>query len=959
MGDDEWEEVEEVELTDEAITSRSLRSRRNNRRRPLIRPDGLVNGRSLINGEGLINGRGLVNGKGLINGRSLTNGRRFHYGERKPERKGSAKRYVAAAAVALILAAAFVPIIYYYYQPTGIAIDGFFTDWDWKKVKRYYEEYDPNPVGNDDINLYQFAFKVDGDNLYLYANVNGELMKGSDNGVDSFYVFLDTDSKVSTGYLYTSREARMGVDYMVHVYGWDGKVRSAGLYRYGGTGQSQWVWELVSNVRAACAGSEMELEVWTAPIPTSVSSWAVSYHTEDRYGHYDDTGAFSLTKRFLFIYQATRDVKVAGGNTYMLTVTARAPRYDPIKHVDVDNVTISSMNFGWWGGSGSITLYAPDGSIVPPGSISWEVSKAPQVFKVYVSSGSSLVGVYLSSVASTGFAYPGAAEKRVAYTSVPSGIVIDGAFADWDGVPGQNDPSGDLSTADYTLRDAHHPPPESEVVYNGNIDIRGYAATVSNGRLNFYMRVDKEMLGGFKTLSERLRTSGGPGGGAGGRKEVPTGEDAAYIFIDSDGNADTGYSPDFSEGRFPVGADYMVKVTGKNGQILKRTLYSHSGSRGEWRWNSIGSVSAEVDFSRMEVGVDLSTIGMSSSSPYAVYFYTTDWTGQTDRSNTVTSGGSRSYSALTVDVDGIAPNTAHAGSEDVGVLKLVMTGERWHISGIHVDVLGDARVTGVSMYLDDGDGYFMPDADLLLSAAAPGEAVVCDLEGGRHVVYLSVDLAEDAEPDTGFGLRVVDVVADVDAVLNVHPSAEMLSHISRGGGSRYTSLNGVYINEVKIFSSNSTVQWIEIINSKGSSVNIGGWCLYNMSNIFSPKKIYCFSSGTTMSDNTTRVISYTSFVNAVTKSDPIFLVDGSGSTKDSVTPSSACSGLSNGNSCARYRDSNYDPTDVWYEDSTPSYNAANDEIPEFRDVVVPVAAVLVGALVLGRRRRKNLSKDVP
>jgi hypothetical protein len=101
------------------------------------------------------------------------------------------------------------------------------------------------------------------------------------------------------------------------------------------------------------------------------------------------------------------------------------------------------------------------------------------------------------------------------------------------------------------------------------------------------------------------------------------GEDKAYIFIDSDRDIATGLI--VSTQAEPLGADYVVEITGKYGHIFSKELMSYTGNGYTWEWSSLGPVPVGKDRSRLEVSVDLSMLSIDINNGLDSYFFITDW----------------------------------------------------------------------------------------------------------------------------------------------------------------------------------------------------------------------------------------------------------------------------------------------------------------------------------------------
>ena len=108
-----------------------------------------------------------------------------------------------------------------------------------------------------------------------------------------------------------------------------------------------------------------------------------------------------------------------------------------------------------------------------------------------------------------------------------------------------------------------------------------------------------------------------------------TGEDVAYIFIDTDDNASTGYMVDSY-----IGAEYMLEISGKGNLITSRTLNRYSASSGShWSWEELSEVSCAVDSEALETQVDFKSLGIQHNSSFKIWFFTTDWQSGWDLSD--------------------------------------------------------------------------------------------------------------------------------------------------------------------------------------------------------------------------------------------------------------------------------------------------------------------------------------
>ena len=114
------------------------------------------------------------------------------------------------------------------------------------------------------------------------------------------------------------------------------------------------------------------------------------------------------------------------------------------------------------------------------------------------------------------------------------------------------------------------------------------------------------------------------------------------MFLDTDLNSDTGYTAD----GFLVGAEYMVRISGKNNKILTRNCYKFSGIGSEvfdelgqidtTTWEFVNTIPVAIDSKRMETEFGFDGLGISTNliSGINLYFYLENWNYQKDTIDT-------------------------------------------------------------------------------------------------------------------------------------------------------------------------------------------------------------------------------------------------------------------------------------------------------------------------------------
>ena len=89
----------------------------------------------------------------------------------------------------------------------------------------------------------------------------------------------------------------------------------------------------------------------------------------------------------------------------------------------------------------------------------------------------------------------------------------------------------------------------------------------------------------------------------------------------------------------------------------------------------------------------------------------------------------------------------------------------------------------------------------------------------------------------------------------------------------------------------------------------------------------------------------------------VYLMYKDGVGEDDIIDTFAVPSLSSQYSRARFRDSNDNPLDTIYTDSTPTKGTKNDLIPEFKDIVYPLMGTLVVYAVVRRRSHPKVAQQ--
>jgi hypothetical protein len=140
-----------------------------------------------------------------------------------------------------------------------IKIDGNFDDW--QNITKLNSLRNPSADAGDspDINADYINFWAANDttNLYLSYQVEGNITSGF-----FYHVFIDTDASKNTGYIYKD-SASIGAEFM---------VENDNLWKYTGSGGSNWSWSPVSGFTKANNGGRTEMSIPLKALFTSASN---------------------------------------------------------------------------------------------------------------------------------------------------------------------------------------------------------------------------------------------------------------------------------------------------------------------------------------------------------------------------------------------------------------------------------------------------------------------------------------------------------------------------------------------------------------------------------------------------------------------------------------------------------------------------------------------------------------
>jgi hypothetical protein len=580
------------------------------------RGSGLINGNGLTNGNSVTNIKKIVYSTGLVNGNGLTNGNgiscRDSQLKKRINGKGKIKRNagrVLVIAVLLIIPLVFVNFRSPYNEGNGIYIDGNLGDW--KNIEGCDDASDDqmiNPSANI-MNYRIFNYNEEerpwNSKLSFYLEVEGYIFgnprprAGNEFISYAVHIFIDSDRNSKTGY----KIQGLGADLVIELEGHDGIVHTSDLLEFeGGYNQKDWN-GFKKTGPISWALSDHVLETQIRSNPGLSSTFDVLFHVTDSRDNEDfsDTVVSNDKGRLILTSEAVApDVLAPGGrDVCLLKLDLLARDADiELEHInvtlnensepsDIDEISLfiddgDKIHTQNDLGIASVSLLGRNAFLRPDERVWMGMDNTTTLYvTVTISSEAASFGVAGLSIASredigiTKGTVTLHSDTRMSYIgAVPETVSIDGAFADWEGIYGHED-------GDYLP------------IIKQNTDMREYKVTADDGSLYFYLDVEGTIMGGTavpmvpryqsysdipvsKALPKKRVQHNGPEE-LQPQDDIPQellGEDSIYIFVDSDQNASTGYSPVW----LPMGAEHLVLVSGKDGEVLDTRVMTFMGS---------------------------------------------------------------------------------------------------------------------------------------------------------------------------------------------------------------------------------------------------------------------------------------------------------------------------------------------------------------------------------------------
>jgi hypothetical protein len=605
--------------------------------------------------SGLLDGNGLTNGNGLTIVRNyikMDNGKHKRIRIKNVKAKNNKNKYLSII-IAIILI--ILPLNIYFWNfnvanYSGIIIDGRFSDWEGIE---FNEDTSLDQNDNVNVDLVRYQAISDESHYSFYVEVYGtifngiEQRKGADlvSSVDTIHIFIDNDNDINTGYNLNN----LGADYLLEAKGCKNIIFESSLKEFNPTrSQNDWNgWTIVNTeINTGIREKQFESQIPKLSNDNADLDPIVLFHIMDHKGNEDYSDIpINLGKGILLIDQKNIGENVLNLNSRDNEITQIQLISEGID-INLDSLLLNRKGTVSDSDTEEISLYLGKNKISEGRFINGQVDlqfnqpvviKKNRIINIDVkidisakAQKSNVLGIEIASKDDIAIDrnIPIIIESDIDLKyieEISDDIIIDGAFLDWKNVPVNLD-----------IDEAR--------IQNSNVDIEKYQVSCDEGHLSFRFDVRGKVLEGTLTPSNsdfivfedsrNLDADNGEKVGEGVKKNDNTvfqieeilpelsGEDTAHIFIDADSNIFTGYNAP----GMPVGAEYMIEITGKNYIALDHGYFRFNGiSQDTWNWESLGQVAVGLDDNKLETQLDLESIGLDRDNEYRIFFHVSDW----------------------------------------------------------------------------------------------------------------------------------------------------------------------------------------------------------------------------------------------------------------------------------------------------------------------------------------------
>ncbi|MCK4950069.1 MAG: hypothetical protein KAS60_08290, partial [Thermoplasmata archaeon] len=310
-------------------------------------------------------------------------------------------------------------------------------------------------------------------------------------------------------------------------------------------------------------------------------------------------------------------------------------------------------------------------------------------------------------------------------------IKIDGKFSDWSGVPAYSQGS---STSDQ------------------DVDIREFALLSENGYVSIYVGARGTIL------------------------EDPDGLDSVYIFIDMDGDSQTGYRAQ------DIGAERLVQIAGSEGSVSYTRVATFQGTDPHnWSaWRSIGSCGAAVAENGMEVQLFPDQIEAISEN-FQVRISMDNYDGASSWSQVPF--GPRFGALRVVQTGLLGRGVLDMSTPYILELRLRAFGSDIEVEGLNFRKVGNFSLHPIDPFVVPADTTVRKYVSVNPQTIVPGEFVEVSLASvdadatvtilGKGQRTYAVTKPSEKRVDGFFGDWQDEILVDVDTQLTENPNVDM------------------------------------------------------------------------------------------------------------------------------------------------------------------------------------------
>ncbi|WP_455393067.1 lamin tail domain-containing protein [[Eubacterium] cellulosolvens] len=541
-------------------------------------------------------------------------------------------------------------------ETAEIVIDNDFNDWDSAMI--FTDTVKDQPF-NPNIDLVNYQFKCTAISLAFYLEVHGDILHGvmdkSKQYPDSISILIDSDANANTGY----STHGIGAEYLIDIRGAAHLVTHQGLFEFDDDNANScedWsAWEYISNANICLDICRLEGEVFMSAGELS-TNFDVIITTRDHNGNHDiSDNIINPTQGVLtvtiicapptIVSAGEKDIEFMNleletVNTNDDPVQVTGLVFERLGTADYDvidkfklytqeavfensalqlsqnpNMLSDQCEFD----AGLIIFHFAQPIIMPDNEIKNinVVLDISSKLEPRTCLGLRLVEVHANDATVT----INHVVQELAYlVEIPEDVVIDGAFGDWEGIMRVQDK-------------------DNRRITSSSLDIREFALTKDDGVLDFYFKIDGELLTAINLpirlepiadtakFDIRTNTQSSEGVNLHQLNSIPKEiiiKDSLRVFLDTDRNSSTGYQPKW----LPIGADYLVEVSGRNGEIFTRTLFRYSqkfDSSFAWSWKTVSSIPAAKDLSQLEISIDLDHLKIDLQDGLDICYILSNW----------------------------------------------------------------------------------------------------------------------------------------------------------------------------------------------------------------------------------------------------------------------------------------------------------------------------------------------